>query len=293
MIRLRNSSNILIIAAFLLIAGCSITRMQKRGYIDSDSFHYQGNFTTIKSVIVLPVEINGVVKNFLFDTGADVTLVQRDTIKGSTAKVGGATNRNMKLGKEIIGSIKIGDINFVDTYGMNGDFVGLKEQVPDFGGIIGQPIISKANWLIDYPNKRLEISSKHLIDSKYTVLKIKKENGKPYINLTIDGSDYKVLIDLGSSSAFTIPEGSKLAEKLLQKNDFMENEREVYTIGGLQKTKEKTGNIATVLLDGVEFRNVDATIRYTSQLRIGNDFFKEHILYIDNLHSNYSIKRNE
>jgi len=44
-------------------------------------------------------------------------------------------------------------------------------------------------------------------------------------------------------------------------------------------------------LDGIEFKNVEATIRHTSQLRIGNDFFKDYIIYIDNLNSDYSLKK--
>ncbi|TVQ18073.1 MAG: hypothetical protein EA361_01765 [Bacteroidetes bacterium] len=281
----------IIAAAFLQLIGCSVAKLQKKGSVASDSFHYTCGFSTVKTVIILPVEINGITKNFLFDTGAEVTLIQRDSIRGKTATVTGATRETMKLGKETIPSLKIGDIEFVDTYAMSGDFIGLKEQIPDFGGIIGQPIISKANWLIDYPNKRMEISNKHQIDSTFRDLKIQRKGGLPYVILTIDGSEYRALIDLGSSSAFSIPSESNLAKQILQKYDFRENEREIYTIGGLENTKEKTGTIATLSVNGITFENVEATIRRTSQLRIGNDFFKDYIVSIDNENSRYSIKK--
>lgn len=271
--------------------GCSVSRIQKKGHTASDSFYYKGHFSTVKSLIVLPVEVNGATKNFLFDTGAEVTLIQRDTVTGKTTTVDGATNRSMKLGGETIRSIKIGDVEFVDTYAMGGDFKGLREQVLCFGGLVGQPIISKANWLIDYPSRRIEVSSRSLIDSSYTALKVRVEHGLPYITLVIDGCEYKALIDLGSSSAFTIPEGSTLANQVLSRYSFKENQRDVYTIGGLQSTKEKAGSIAAIYLDGIAFKDVPTTIRHTSQLRVGNDFFKNYILYIDNLNARYCLKR--
>lgn len=290
MIILKVKRPVLILFAFLLISACSITKLQQKGFTGPDSFHYKYNFSTIKTVIILPVEINGITKNFLFDTGSDFNLIQRDTIRGKTTKVSGATNRSMKLGNEII-TLKISDIEFVNTYALSGNLTGLKEQVPNFGGLIGQSIISKANWLIDYPNKRIEISDKHLIDSTFKTLKIKRADGAPYISLSIDGEEYEALIDLGSSSAFAVPEGSELAEHILNKYDFQDKEREIYSIGGLKNTKEKTGRITTVFLDGFEFKNVETTIRHTSQIRIGNDFFKDYIIYIDNLNHNYSFKK--
>lgn len=269
----------------------SLTKIQKNGYVVPDSFHCKSRFTTVKTLIVIPVEINGDSKNFLFDTGADITMVQRDTVKGKTTKINGATNRKMKVGNEIVKSIKIGDVEFIDTYTMNGDFVGLKEQIPNFGGLIGQPIIRKANWLINYPQKTIELSNQNLIDNTFTILKVKTKHGLPYVTLSINGENFTALIDLGSSSALSIPEDSKLAKTILENYVFNDNERDIYTIGGLQKTKEKTGEIATVFLDEFEFKNIPATIRYTSQVRIGNDFFKDYVVYIDNTHTTYFLKK--
>ncbi len=282
MIKGEIQSAIFFLSALLAVSGCSVTKIQKHGYTNPDSFYYKCEFSTIKALIVLPVELDGANGNFLFDTGAEVTVIQRDTTRGKTVKIDGAAHKSMKL---------IGDVEFIDTYAMGGDFVGLKEQIPGFGGIIGQPIISKANWLIDYPNKTMEISSRHLGGDEFMNLNIRRDNGSPYVTLTIDGIDYQALIDLGSSSAFTIPEGSKLADRILSKYDFQDNERAVYTIGGLENTKEKVGNIASINLDGIEFDNVSATIRHTSQLRIGNEFFKDCIVYIDNENSTYSVKK--
>lgn len=282
---------LIVLVMYALVAGCSITKKQNQGYVLPNQFHYKSQYSTIKSLIAIPVEINGTSKNFLFDTGADFTFIQRDTSIGKLSKIGGASNRNMQAGNEIVKSFKIGDIDFKDTYAINGDLAGLKEQVPNFGGLIGQSIISKACWLIDYPHQTIELSNKGVMDSTFSILKIHREHGAPYIYLTIDGIQCKALIDLGSSSAITIPENSELAQRVQKSYEFRVKERDVFSIGGLQKTTEKVGYIPSILTNSMELKNIAASIRHTSQLRIGNDFFKGYILYIDNSSSSYRIKR--
>jgi len=217
---------------------CSITKNQKKGTVLPQSFNYETEFTTVKSVIILPFEINGVSKNFLFDTGADFNLIQREATIGRTGNYDGASNRKMKLGTEYVKSMKIGNIDFQNTFAKNGNLEGLKEQIPNFGGIIGQPIISKANWLIDYPKKTLRVSNDNLVDNTFQTIQIKREGGAPYTYISIDGIEYKVVIDFGSSSEFNLPKESKLAKQLLQQYNFADNERDRYTLGGLQKNEQ-------------------------------------------------------
>ena len=52
----------------------------------------------------------------------------------------------MKLGKEYVKSLKIGTVEFKNIFALNSDLDGLKQQISDFGRIIGQTIINKANW---------------------------------------------------------------------------------------------------------------------------------------------------
>ena len=225
--------------SIILFTGCSIVKQQSSGEVYPISFDERLDFTTAKSVIIIPVEVDGQIKNFLFDTGADLNLLQRDSIIGKTNKYQGASKRQMKLGKERVSSMKIGQVDFTNTIAVTGDLVGLKEQIPEFGGLIGQPIIKKANWFIDYPNKTIRFSKKNLVDSSFIPIRIKRKGGAPYTKLTINGEEHEVIIDMGSSSELNVPEGSKLAKMLLSKYKFDDNERERYTLGGLQTITEK------------------------------------------------------
>ena len=275
----------------LLIIGCSITKLQKHGDIENEEFNYTVDFSTAKGLVLIPAIINGEQKNFLFDTGADLSIIQRSVPTGKISKISGASKRKVELGEEIIESIKIGHVNFRNTYVWNGNLKDLNEQIDNFGGIIGQPIISKANWLINYPQKKLTISNENLTDNSFQNIEIKRKGGAPYVNITINGIAYKVIIDLGSTSTFNIPKDSKLGKEILSTYNFKNNERERYTLGGNQTIKEKVGTIPLIKLSNIEFKNVETTINSSSQLRIGMEFFKNCEIYIDNENGIYRIKK--
>ena len=288
---MRNLKPLLFALILFLSFSCSISKHQKKGIVLPEKFNYETLFTTVKTGMIVPSEINGVSKNFLFDTGAQFSIIQRDSIIGSTITIGGASKRSIETGSEVIESFKIGNVEFAGTVASNTDMIGLKEQIPNFGGIIGQPIINKANWLIDYPNKKLHISNENLADENFETIKIKREGGLPYTYISINGVEYKVIIDFGSSSEFSLPQESKLAKQLLEQFEFTDNERDRYTIGGLQMIKEKVGIVPLVKLGDIEFKNVSTKIGVQSQPRIGIGFFKDYVIYIDNLENNYKIKK--
>lgn len=275
----------------LILFSCSVTNYQKKGTVNPKNFNYETAFTTLKTVIIFPAEIEGKSKNFYFDTGAQYSIIQRDTLIGSLVNVSGASKRSIEAGSEIVKMFKIGDIEFTNTVAINTDMVGLKEKISNFGGLIGQPIIEKANWLIDYPNKKLKISSKNLADDSFQTIKIKRKGGSPYTYISINGIEYKVVIDFGSSSEFSLPKESKLAKQLLQQYTFEANERERYTIGGRQTIKEKVGILPVIKIGDIEFKNIQTKINEQSQPRIGIGFFKDYTIYIDNIENNYKIKK--
>ena len=167
----------------------------------------------------------------------------------------------------------------------------MKDNVPDFGGFIGQSIISKANWLIDYPQHKLQIASHDSSDSTFQKVEIDRKDGSPFTFIHIEGKKYKAIIDLGALSALTVPAGTKLAEKILEKYPFKEVERESFTIEGVQAVKQQLVTLPTVKLGTTEFTNVEVKVKPTSQIRLGNDLFKEYMVYIDNSNGDYKIKK--
>ncbi len=283
--------SILLLALFLV--NCSVKKLQRAGAVNPTDFNTKVSFETHKGVIGLDLSIDGQERKFLFDTGADLTVIQRDSISGKTFKVSGASKRKMELGKEIVTSMRVGSIDFQNTYALNGDLSGLKEQIPAFGGLIGQSIIGKANWLIDYPGKYMTISNSNLADDTFKQIKILRENGNnPYTFLTYDGIEYKVVIDMGSSSVLNLPDDSRFAKDVSRKIKLSENTRDRYTLGGVQTVKEKVGVIPELKLGEFTFENVNFNINRSSQPRIGIRFFNEYLIYIDNSNGGgYRLKK--
>ena len=274
----------------LLCVGCGITKEQKMGSVAPTDFEYKTEFKTLKTIIVLPMKIDGIEKDFLMDTGAEITVIQRDSVigKGSTINhPSGKTNS----GSEIVKSLRIGNIDFKNTFAINTNMSGILEQLPSFGGLIGQPIISKANWLINYPKKTIEISSNDLSDSNFITLRLEKKNNIPYTFVSVDGKIVKAIIDLGSSSVFTLTKESELAKYLLNKYNFEDIERERSSIGASEKVFEKVANIPLVKLGEIEFKNVKVTIGDSKKIRIGISFFEDYQIYIDNTNNSYKIKK--
>lgn len=277
--------------SIILINSCGITKEQKMGNVLQSNFQYKTNFTTLKTLIIIPAELDGIEKNFLFDTGAEMTIIQRDSTIGESSSIRGASSVTVNGGTEIVKSLKIGNVEFANTFAVNMNLFKIEEQIPNFGGLIGQTIIGKANWLIDYPNRTIEVSDKDLTDLTFQNLQVKLKSNVPHTYIKIDGKKHEVLIDLGASTEFILDTESELAKELLKKYDFKNNERERYTIGDASTSYEKVGFIPLIKIGELEFKNVKLTITNSKKPRIGISFFREYKFYIDNTNKSYKIKK--
>ncbi len=272
-----------------LLTNCISTK-QNKGFVTPESSETTMDFTTNKTVIILPVLVDGVSKNYAFDSGANLSMVHREKTIGKTKNITGAGGNKEKLGSETIKSFKIGNLEYTNTCSFNGNLAYLTTIIPNYGGILGQSIISKCNWLIDYTKNKITISQKAIDVAGFETLSVKNLRD-PHVNVNIEGETYSFLVDLGSSVAMSIPENSKLAKKLLAKYTFVDNKREIFRIGGVDNVNEKIGKIESSKIDNSNFGENAVHILPTSSLKIGNAFFKDYMLYIDNTNGNYKIKK--
>lgn len=280
----------LIILIGLLCQNC-IGNRQNKGFLSAKSGESTIDFTTNKGVIVIPAEIDGTQKNFLFDNGDDLTTINREKLMGPVTKVSSANGNVVKLGQETLGLIKIGDFEFTKIEARNQNLSFIEKDVPNLGGLIGQSIISKANWLIDYPNKKLSIYKNEVPTTDFEQIPIKNIR-EPSIELIYEGLKYTAFVDLGSSTAFSVTEGTDLANKLLKDYQFKANTREVATAGGISTITEQVAVVSNLKIGSLVFNNVYTSIRKSSsqQIRIGMEFFKNNKLYIDNTNGVYKVK---
>ncbi len=282
---------ILSLTLVIILYGCSTAHKMNRGKVVPSDFNVTLNFTTSKGIMLIPCEYEGEIRNYYFDTGAQLTNIQRENPKGKRINVRGASNRTIESGTEVLKSFKIGEIEFKNTFATNSDSEGLKEQIPNFGGTIGRPIIDRANWLIDLPNKILSISNKELSDESFSEILLEDNSiGAPYTMINVEGISYRAIIDLGSTSMLNVPRNTKLAGDLMAIYDFEDQPRERYTVGGIQSIIQQVCTIPLIKVGELEFENVEVTINESSQIRIGINLFKDNTIYIDNINKKYRVK---
>ena len=223
----------IIFVAIFLINSC-ITHKQDKGLVVPKSDVVSLTFTTARNLVLLPITFEGTEKLFILDTGDDLTTINRKEPKGKITKVGTATGQKAKVGNEIVSSLKIADMDFQKICAKNLNFDYVEKEVPKFGGLVGQATLSKANWLIDYPNKNIKISTKPIETIAYETISMKNIR-KPEISIIIDGETYLAFVDLGSSTALSVLETSPLGKKLAQKITFTDGPKETFTASGLSK----------------------------------------------------------
>ncbi len=274
----------------VVITSCSASNQLTQGKVSPKAFRASIAFTTAKSLILIPAEVKGEVKNFIFDTGAQVTHIQTDTIYGETISVRGGSNRTVDSGSETLGSFKISNVSFINTFATNGNEAELKAQIPNYGGTLGRTVMDKANWLIDYPNRSIEFSNQDLSDDSYGDIPLDKSSSTPYTLVKINGQEFKSIIDLGSTSIFNVPEETELAKILLNEYRFEERSRERYTVGGTETIIELIGTIPILTIGDLTFEDIVVNINKSSQIRLGMGFFTDYKVYIDNTNHRYRIK---
>lgn len=287
---MRLIQSMILISLTIISTSCSSTNIFTQGSVSPENFHSSISFTTAKSLIIIPVELNGVQKNFIFDTGAEVTAIQRDTLVGEIISVRGGSNRVIESGSETVKSIKIGEVDFINTFATNGNEAYLKENIPNYGGTLGRTVFDKSNWLINYPSRTIELSNKELADDSFSDIPLLPSSSTPYTMIEINDKEYRAIIDLGSTSFFNVPVDTELANELLTNYTFTEHTRERYTVGGVQTITELKGIVPILTIGNNIFENVIVNINESSQIRLGMNFFTDYLIYIDNLNHKFRFK---
>ena len=264
---------------------------QNKGLISPESKETSINFTISKTLVILPIKVDGEDKNFILDNGDNMTTISRKVLKGRVTKVGSATGEKAKVGNEVVGSIKIGDSEFKNICAQNLDLSVIENDVPNFGGLIGQAVLSKANWLIDYPKKNIKISTKAINTDGFETISVKNVRD-PFVEIQYEGISYKAFVDLGSTTAFSVLESSKLGQILAKKYAFVSESKTTTTASGTGTSTVQRGTISHIKIGNLKFDNLNTVMgkKSSHDIRIGMEFFKDKMLYLDYSNKNFKCK---
>lgn len=286
---IKSLSNLSFVILFLF-SGCTTAKLKRQGYVSQENYVTQIPFDYKSGFIIVPIEINGKTYHFLLDTGAELNVIDpsiAEEINLKNLKTGTMSNaQDSKKGLERveIPSIRMGGINFEHTVGMVLDLSAFSKYIrcDKIDGFIGNNLMRKANWQIDYKNQFITISDDiQKLKVGQNARKIKMEAGdinNIYLDIEVNGIKIPFTFDTGYNGFAQTGE-----TKLLK------NTKSIAKIGikGANFTGVKTG--ATHYLDFKNF-NLNGEIfdapyyflvKPKNSSVLGNSFFEDYIITID------------
>jgi len=257
--------------------------INKNNFTDTINVEFHNNR------IILPVEIAGKSRKFLFDTGASTIIFEdlkqelNNTEKKPTIALRSVDGKTRKYNMQQIEQIGIGnklrfdnvwvieDNNSIETM-----LFGLPCKIYD--GVIGSDLFRNLSIQLDMQNKRIIVSDKKILPTTDAALKQTmriKETGHPHIEILVQGKKKSVLFDTGAPQTVMLP-GIK------QYSDMATD-----TISSLYNPKgkllEKEVRFNEILINNVSVKKPQITLTDTRKVPlIGTDILHYACVVLDN-----------
>lgn len=294
--------SISIIVLLFLFESCNNAFFRES--VNTGSVERQGTPQQLKIInknglVLLPIEIGDDIYHFILDTGAGVSAIdsqlaaQLQLEKLRSAPVGNASNQRQKFDFVSVKELKISHLLFLNTIAITEDFSNFPIEVSNFGGIIGQPIIAKANWKIDLKNKTLDVSDTAFLSETMTSIPYEiGDNRLPYISINIEGEKQKILLDTGCSDMLNMSNRTTISRKLMNKYPVKIHELEVYTLGQQRTVIIKELKLPQLIL-GNSLPIEDVFIRFDNinDQKLGMPMFKNKTLVINPSRQEIGVSR--
>ncbi len=199
----------LILVAIFYYGGISYSQNDRGNFIPANNEPVEIDFEVLSGLIVIEAEINGVSGKFIFDNGASLSVIKQGFADKAHVKFDGfsnirdANNRTSTIPKGTVDKVAIGNQIFQGT-----GFFQTETEVfmpcNEIDGFIGASIINKANWRINFEEKKIHISSTPFrANGKKLPISI-SDNNSSFATISILGVSYKCKIDLGSNGSIKI-----------------------------------------------------------------------------------------
>ena len=272
-----------------------------KGVLQNKNFEVTIPFEEKSGWIIFQIDINGKPKRFLFDTGAGISAIDKKVVSElSLQKIGNmnvkdANNsvakqdfyeaQTLKLGEVIINNSPICIVDFPEIISCDG-----------IEGILGNNVINKFNWILDYETKKVTITDKRIEKEEnekefYYYL----EQNRHHVNILLGGDKfYNCSIDFGFNSTMIVP-NSLFNQSIIKKINTGDIKAQISpSYGLLGKTAADTTfflnigdiQISELIQDSIEVRLKKGN---GTQILIGADFFSKYRIKLDNFNQRYIL----
>lgn len=268
--------------------------MIKQGYVPATNYLEEVKFDYYNDFIFIKTKINDKEYNFLFDTGWDLTAISPEILKHNPIKNTGISNVSEDAAHVeesfeylLLDEISIGNVNFKDIAVFQKDFAHFQKMLGcvEFDGIIGNNLIRKAKWEINYDKQIIKITNdiSRLLGNESTIeIPLKTGNyGQADIVVQLNDHKEKFTFDTGFNGKFTSD------YKLFKKINLSEKHYTIKTgFTGMQANGETDGISYVTLMNTFNLGNLnlkDQMVHFEKNQSslIGNGFFENYVVIID------------
>lgn len=287
-----------VIALGTMFQSCAlykIPKLAKQGEVKSSNYVRETPFSYTNNVILVDVVINGKTFNFVFDTGAELSVIGRhiadeiDYKVIASSKIKATKKSEQKVEFIEIPKISFADVGFENTGAIIADIAHFDEifGCHTIDGIIGNNLMRKSSWQIDYKNQKIRFSDNvEKLDVSKNASEITMDAGEirnVYLDVTIDGVSSEFIFDTGYSGK--IKADSSFFNLLVAKNKDLEYSTETgiahSDINGNITGQTFNTMVKSIDVEGIVMSNQVISLAGNNNYLVGNKFFEDYTLTID------------
>jgi hypothetical protein len=261
-----------------------------QGTVKNEDYNSEIPFRYVNGYIFIDIIQNEKKYNFLFDSGAEATLIDKSIVDEfdfepfSTSNISGPLIKNGDVNTITLSAIKISDVEFLDIGAVAFDLQVFKSKFYEkLDGVVGSTLLKKAKWQIDYENKVIRLSNNisNLISEtpKYTLTtKLPAKGwGTETVEIDIDGYISEFNFDTGNGREKMVLKASSL-------KNFIGKDKNTIIEYGFSKSAldyrfiAKKVTIGNIQLDN---QNISLQREVKNEQLLGNRFFENYIITID------------
>lgn len=185
--------------------------------ISNHSFKEELDFQEVNGLLIIQAEFDGVVRDFIFDTGSSIILDKDFASSLNVQKSGKVKTRDSNNNKQHIQHVKlekfiIGEVSFYDRVASVSDLEHLNTAVClNVSGIIGANAMNKCIWQIDYQKQKITFTNHRdslLLSGKEQQINFSAVGkGVPTVSLYSNGTYWgEAIFDTGSNGGLSLNE---------------------------------------------------------------------------------------
>ncbi|MEG2941031.1 MAG: retropepsin-like aspartic protease [Thermomonas sp.] len=277
---------VLLVACILFLPVCHAGQAQnaqlaRQGIVSKQDYRVELPFRYIDRHVFIDVAIRGRTYTFLLDSGYELSAidsgigVEIGAVSKSRVSVSGTSFETRQATLVEVPRLAIAGVDFDGTAAVLQDLSMVKKHhgCIQVHGIIGNNVMRKAAWQIDYPARVIRLSDRSAalaIGKQAHPVRMKSRGwGLATLDLAINGAGSDFLFDTGSSGGFTAMRSLQRSFDPAGKAHYLHTDRKSAFIAG------------SVRLGDIALASQIVSLEDSPRSLVGNGFFENFVVTID------------